>query len=232
MIPQNLIFLYRQEEFLRQKALNIIEGSARLSLHMVAIERTMTLARLFINYNTEDKDLKAIQMLGIRTYNAFAASLKLALSGYSQNSALIMREILETAFLLDLFQSDRAAIERWRCSKKTEEFRPINIRKALDKRDLDISMSRAEHYEMLSGLAGHPNTGSQILLKPNKDGDIFIGPFIEGLLQPTLDEMSHLAIMVGESLDAFIPAGFGNIDREKFHEIKKTWWNNFSKFIK
>lgn len=231
-MPENLTARNGLEERLKDEALNIIAGNERLKLHVAAIERTMTLAILFINYKTTDEDIRAVQMLGIRTHNAFGASLKLALSGYCQNSALIMREILETAFLLDLFQSDRSAIERWRNSKKAEEFRPVNIRKSLDKRDADTSMARAEHYEMLSGLAGHANIGSQILLKPHKDGNIFIGPFIEGLLQPTLDEMGHLAVMVGNSLDAFIPEKFGTNDRAKFHEIKNVWWSKFSKFVK
>jgi hypothetical protein len=37
----------------------------------------------------------------------------LALSGYHQNSALILRDVMEMVFLLDLFAGDPSLIERW-----------------------------------------------------------------------------------------------------------------------
>ncbi len=57
-------------------------------------------------------------MLGMRMFNAFGASLKLALSGYVQNGALLMRDILETVFLMDLFCGERDLIKKWRFAKK------------------------------------------------------------------------------------------------------------------
>ena len=102
-IPENLQGLYTQEQFLREKALEFIEQDAQLQLHLLMIERAMDLADHLRQLSTDDENIKVIQMLGMRTFNAFGASLKLALSGYIQNSALIMRDVLETAFLLSLF---------------------------------------------------------------------------------------------------------------------------------
>jgi hypothetical protein len=40
------------------------------------------------------------------------------LSGYSQNSALLLRDVMETVFLIDYFAGDRSLIERWRFADK------------------------------------------------------------------------------------------------------------------
>ena len=52
----------------------------------------MNLANQFRNFPTDDEDLKAIQMLGMRTFTAFGLSLKAALSGYGQDRILAMRQ--------------------------------------------------------------------------------------------------------------------------------------------
>ena len=108
-------------------------------------------------------------MLGIRTFNAFGASLKLALSGYSQNGALVMRDILETVFLIDLFQGDRKLIKKWRLADKTtldKEFMPVTVRMALDSRDGFTSKKREAIYKLFSELAGHPTMKSALMLRP------------------------------------------------------------------
>ena len=168
-IPDNLIDLHRQEEELRRKAIEWIAGDVRLSLHFAAIEQAMNLADVLRQFNTQNEDLKVIQMLGIRTFNAFGASLKLALSGYSQNGALVMRDILETVFLIDLFQGDRKLIKKWRLADKTtldKEFMPVKVRMALDSRDGFTSKKREAIYKLFSELAGHPTMKSALMLRP------------------------------------------------------------------
>ena len=126
------------EEALRQKARHMVAGDPRHQLHLAVAEAAMELADVLRQFSTSDEDLKMVQMLGMRTFNAFAAALKLMLSGYHQNSALILRDVLETAFLLDLSNGDRSLIERWRLSDKKarkEEFSPVKVRIALDARD-------------------------------------------------------------------------------------------------
>ncbi|MGF1620863.1 MAG: hypothetical protein ACFCUR_09635 [Rhodomicrobiaceae bacterium] len=170
----------------------------------------MELADVLRQFNTADEDIKVIQMLGMRTFNAFGASLKLALSGYFQNSALVMRDILETIFLIDLFSMDRSLIAKWRVADKQarmREFSPIKVRTALDDRDGFTTKKRAEIYELFSELAGHPTMKSVQMMRPQKNGDAVIGPFMERTsLEAILDEMGRLAIQVGEKLDAFLPA--------------------------
>lgn len=233
IVPENLARLHDAEEQLRAKALDVAAGDSRLQLHLATIEAAMDLADVFSQFDTADEDLKVAQLLGMRTFNAFGASLKLALSGYGQNSALILRDILETAFLLDLFRGDRTLIARWRVADKKarmKEFGPVKVREALDARDGFTSMKRFEMYELFSELAGHPTMKSAWMMRPQKEGDAVIGPFVETTaLDAVLSEMGRLAIQVGEILDAFFPTDCrqGIATRLSFAQIKRAWLSEF-----
>ncbi len=233
IIPENLKNLHHGEEQLREKALGIIAGHQRIKLHLGIVEAAMDLADIFRQFDTSDEDLKVAQLLGMRTFNAFGASLKLALSGYHQNSALILRDVLETVFLLDLFASDRSQIEKWRHADKKarmENFRPLKVRMALDARDGFTSQRRAEIYEMFSELAGHPTMKSAWMMRPKKDGDAVIGPFIEtSALEAVVSEMGRLAVQVGEQINAFLPADWmsGQHARLGFAHLKMQWRSTF-----
>ena len=138
IIPQNLASLHSAEEHLRQKARSMIADDPRLQLHLAVTEAAMDLADMLRQFNTSDENLKVAIILGMRTFNAFAASIKLALSGYHQNSALILRDVMETVFLLDLFAGDPSLIERWRFADKKarmKDLSPVKVREALDDRD-------------------------------------------------------------------------------------------------
>ena len=172
-IPEMLQGLWVQEDTLRQKVVQLVAQDTRLQLHLVAVECAMNLAYVFRQFPTDDEDIRVVQVLGMRMFNAFGSSTKLGLSGYSQNSALIMRDILETVFLLDLFKDDKENIEKWRLADKKERmrnFRPVAVRKALDARDGFTEKKRAEAYELLSELAGHPTMSSVLMMRPSKDG--------------------------------------------------------------
>lgn len=193
----------------------------------------MDLADMYRQHATKDEDLKVTQLLGMRCFNAFAASLKLALSGYSQNAALIQRDILETIFLLDLFDSHRDLIERWRfADKKTrmKEFSPVKVREMLDARDGYTTKKRFEMYEMFSILAGHPNMNSSLMMRPQKGGDAVVGPFIEPTtLDAVLSEMARLAVQVGEKIEAFMPKDWQDAvgSRHAFADVKLRWIQTF-----
>jgi len=150
-----------------------------------------------------------LQFLSIRTFNGFAASIKLALSGYSQNGALLMRDILETVFLTDMFNKDRTTIKQWReanSAKEKDKFRPIKVHKFLDAHDSFTGEKRAATYKMFCELAGHPSMHSIHMLRPQVGGDAVGGPFIEfKMLQAVLSEMTKLAIQVGEISSDFFP---------------------------
>lgn len=240
-IPENLLLLHQGEEKLRSEAISWIECDARLSLHMTAIENAMDLADVFRQFATKDEDLKVVQLLAMRTFNAFGTGLKLALSGYFQNGALVMRDTIETVFLLDLFGSDRSLIEKWRFADKQarlKQFSPVKVRTALDARDGFTSRKRAEIYELFSELAGHPNMKSSWMMRPHKDADAVIGPYMEkGTLDATLAEMGRLAVQVGELLSLFYQAEWERAfpvewkralgARHAFAHTKKAWFAEF-----
>lgn len=233
IIPANLESLHGGEEQIREKALDIIASDERMRLHLAIVEAAMDLTDIFRQYDSGDEDLKIVQLLGMRTFNAFGASLKLALSGYHQNSTLILRDVLETVFLLSLFAGDRAQIERWRnADKKARKkyFSPVKVREALDARDGFTSKRRAEMYELFSELAGHPNMKSAWMMRPQKEGDAVIGPFMEATaLEAVVSEMGRLAVQVSEQINAFLPPDWtlSQPARFAFAQIKRDWISTF-----
>src|SRR5690606_20336660 len=102
-------------------------------------------------------------------------------SGYYQTSAMVMRDALETAFLVDFFSSDQASVSKWRMATEKERrklFKPVKIREALDNRDGFTGQKRAKAYELLSELATHPSMWGFSMLR-NRDGNIYLGPFFD-----------------------------------------------------
>lgn len=233
IIPANLETLHGGEEQLREKALGMVAGDQRLQLHLAIVEAAMDLADAFRKFDTSDEDLKVAQLLAMRTFNAFGASLKLVLSGYHQNSALILRDVLETVFLLNFFAGDRALIGRWRLADRKgrmRDFSPVRVREALDARDGFTAKRRAEMYELFSELAGHPTMKSAWMMRPHKDGDAVIGPFMEATtLEAVISEMARLAVQVGEQIIAFVPADWtqGLPSRAAFAQLGRQWVSTF-----
>ncbi|MEP7457595.1 hypothetical protein [Phyllobacterium sp. SB3] len=228
-ILSKLAGLHKGEEFFRGKALEIIGANTLLQQHLAITEAAMDLADVLRQFDTTDEDLKVIQILGMRTFNAFGASLNLTLSGYHQNAALILRDVLETVFLIDYFAGDRSLIERWRFADKKarrDEFAPVKVREALDKRDGVTSKKRFEMYELFSELAGHPTMKSAFMMRPQRDGDAVIGPFMEATaLEAVISEMGRLAVQVGEQLNLFFPADWDRAipSRLAFAKFKQRW---------
>ena len=232
-VPGKFHSLHEQEDFLRLKAIELIAANGDLALHLAIVESAMDLADLLRQVPTEDEDFKVLKILSIRTFNAFGASIKLALSGYSQNSALVMRDILETVFLTDMFSKDRSTIKLWREAKSSAErdrFRPVNVRKFLDDHDGFASGKRAAVYKMFSELAGHPSMQSMHMLRPQVGGYAVGGPFIEfKTLQAVLSEMAKLAVQVGKIVSGFFPHDFhaATASRTDFDRKKAEWIKTF-----
>lgn len=230
-LPRNLSRLHSGEEFLRTKALEALADD-KLRLHAEIIEQAMNMADGLRQFETDNEDLKLIQVLGMRTFNAFGSSLKLCLSGYYQNAALILRDVLETVFLIDLFRGDRTLIVKWRNSDKAtrlRDFAPVKVRIRLDNRDGFTELKRAKTYEMFSELAGHATMPSFAMLRPiGKDAQI--GPFFDPTaLEAVLSESGRLAVQVGEQLDAFMPDPMGKAMalRSDFATTKLQWMATF-----
>jgi hypothetical protein len=104
------------------------------------------------------------------------------------------------------------------------------VRKALDSRDGFIGEKRAAKYVMFSELAGHPDMKSVLMMRPHRNGDAFIGPFVEvATLEAVISEMGHLAIEFGKKLDFFFPDGWdvSVFSRLAFAQCKQLWLATF-----
>jgi hypothetical protein len=231
-LPDNLNRLHAGEEGLRAQAIAILDADDRLLLHLGVTECTMDLLDVLRQFETNDEDFKVVQMLGMRLFNAFGSSIKLMLSGYSQTSAMLLRDVLETVFLLDFFRTNREAITTWRIADKKQrlrDFKPVRIREALDGRDGFTEKKREQMYDMFSELASHPTMQSVAMLRP-RGMDARNGPFIDATaLEAVVSEMGRMAIQVGEIMDAFFPSGWrlGDETRGAFARAKARWIDEF-----
>jgi hypothetical protein len=229
---ENLERLHSFEEQLRVQAFQLIAHDKRLSMHVAIVAAAMDMIDVYRQTGSDGEDDKVVQLLGFRIFNDFASSIKLALSGYSQTAALILRDILETTFLIDHFRTDQPAIQRWRtaCAKDRErEFSPMEVRKYLDERDGFSDQKRKADYKLFSSLAAHPTMESFAMMRPN-GMNAYCGPFLE---KPTLEavfsEMGKLAIQAGEVISEFMPAGaaVAHANIAIFNELKRVWLNEF-----
>ncbi|WP_202369644.1 hypothetical protein [Pseudomonas sp. MWU318] len=209
-LPDKLTALYTGEEFLRAKAVELIMLDHQLSDDVELIHRTMDLIQHFvIEHVADDPEQETIQLLGIRLFNGLASSFRLLTSGYFQNAALILRDLLETSFLLSYLHLHPEKISTFRTGDEKinrKIFNPSDIRKALDKHDGFKERKRDAAYKLLCELAAHPTYKGFQMLAPKGKG-AHCGPFID---QPTLkaliEEQVKIAVQVGQAFAVFFPA--------------------------
>lgn len=231
-MPDNLRSLHFGEELLREKAMAFLTEAPHQRLHLDVIVQVMNLLDLYRQFETDDEDLKALQALGIRCFNALGASMKLILSGYSQAAALLLRDVLETSFLFDLMGSDHGQIAKWRLATRRDrmrEFSALKVREQLDKRDGFAGLKRAEHYQLLSELAGHASMTSLAMLRP-QGMDIQIGPFIDPtVLEAVLSEMGKIVVHLGDIATRIVPKHWSSvmIVCADYDKARRAWIDHF-----
>ncbi|MDH7789148.1 hypothetical protein [Ochrobactrum sp. AN78] len=146
----------------------------------------------------DDADDITLLRLAIRLINSAGAAGISSMNGYYQPAASNIRDIIEVAFLLDLFSRDLSQIEKWRTAdKKTlfSEFRPLSIRQKLDKFDNpeggELSF-RNDAYKLYSEHGTHMKANAVILMSPNMN--TIVGPFpdAERLLGLSFDIARYL----------------------------------------
>lgn len=201
-LPDNFRSLHVHEENLRLVSTAAIEQSDILSAHAEFIECAMnTLNHFTHGYVTEDQDKLIVQLLGVRMFNATGACLKLLLSGYYQNAATLMRDVLETTGLVDYFALDPGRIARWRTLDdrgRWKEFQPVVVRRELAKRDDEkMRAQRNETYKILSTYASHPSPQGFRMIRKAPGGLHEVGPFFDG---------KALSALVAETAKIMLPA--------------------------
>jgi len=233
-IPENLERLHSGEEFLRLKSLQAIENDNDLSRHVALIEKAMDILNI-LSMNPparEDEDTKAVRLLGMRLFNGCAAAFQLIVSGYYQTAAMIMRDLLETVFLLGYFQHDGSKIAEWRNADdatRKKAFAPVKIRIALDEKDGFTEKKRAAAYELLCELASHPTYKGLQMLAPKGQAH-HCGPFFDAsALKPLIEELVKLAIQAGQNYSMFFDGRTEAIMKTKiyFMEASGEWLERY-----
>lgn len=224
-----LFGLLTGEQSLRGKSIEIIIADEQLFLHLTAIEAAMDLIDVFRQSSDgNDQNQRVLRLLGIRIFNALGAANSLMLAGYYQNSAAILRDVLETVFLLNYFARDQTHIERWRTlgdREREKEFKPFAVRMALDKLDGFTSRKREKLYKEFCALAAHPNPAGFAMLRPGGK-NAHCGPFLDPkVLEAILSEAGRLAIQVGTVVGLFMPRKWepGLVARTHMAEVSTKW---------
>jgi len=200
--PQNFDRLAVGEDQIRQLSKAAIEASEDLSLHARMIEGALSmLDHMARRRPHSDEDDLVLQMLAARLFNSGASAMKLLMCGFYQSAVMVMRDILETTFLLDYFHSNRDQIAAWRAcdeKKRNREFGAMKIRIALDDRDDFTERKRDAAYQLLCRLGSHPTyTGFQMLQAKGSDL-VIVGPFFEpSSLDAVLSELAKTIMQTG-----------------------------------
>lgn len=198
----NLNGLHAREEEIRSESRAVISKRTELRDHWAIVAEAMGIVIAFAHDHEHGSDDElTLQFLGIRLFNAGAALIKLALSGYYQRAFDQVRDIVETGFLLDYFAAFPEKIAEWKAADKKARqanFSPRVIRDALDKRDGFTSRRRAEIYSLLSEAASHASSLGFALVA-NAENLGVIGPFFDekklaGWLQEIVKRLPHAAL--------------------------------------
>lgn len=122
-----------------------------------------------------------VQRLAIRSFNSGAAALRLARSGYYNHCISLVRDIIETTLLLDLFKREPSTIFEWRTASavdRDKNFSPVKVRRLLvdiDTRGGKAATRRDKTYKRFCTYGTHPSPESFVLITPNAMTQI--GPF-------------------------------------------------------
>jgi hypothetical protein len=175
----NLVTLHAEEEKLRGQHLALTARNEELRDHIHMIREAMNMLWAFTHdYTRKNDDELTMQFLGIRLFNAAAASIKLAHSGYYQNAFSALRDFLETFFLVDFLVSNPAKVNEWRAAEAKalrNEFGPAAVRDALDTRDGFKEKKRKQLYDLISHHATHATPSGFKMTVKDTLGEI--GPF-------------------------------------------------------
>ncbi len=225
--------LHEGEEQLRARSLSLLEADEAMRAHAATIELGQDVLNILIHDDAHrDDDDLTIRLLGIRLFNACAASMNLLLGGYYQNATFQLRDILETAFLLDFLRSDVGLVAEWRTSDKKarkKKFSPIAIRSALDDRDGFTERKREEAYSLLCELASHPTIMGFQMLRPDGQNAV-LGPFLEEkALKAIFSELARLQIQSVGNFMIFFDWTSGAVAEAKveFMATQDAWFTRF-----
>lgn len=179
VVPQNLTRLWAAEDEMMEWAATVVASKEYLQFHLELIETYMDCIEMARRSAPSGDRHVALIGLFMRTFDALSYCVRGAMSGNYTGCAMYARDLLETQFLLDYLLDEHGRPEAWLLSNPTsspEEYKPVVVRKYLDKRDGFMERKREKSYKALSTLGAHPSPGGMEL---KRDGGkaIHNGPF-------------------------------------------------------
>jgi hypothetical protein len=230
----NLTSLHKKEEELRARSLATIEADAALSDHWNLVAEAMNAIWAFAHDHVHgSEDELALQLLGIRLFNAAGSSIKLAMAGYYQGAFVHVRDVIETYFLVDYLSTYPAEIDEWRRAdrkKRMAQFGAGRIRNALDKRSGYTSGERKRIYDTISEYATHASYPGMALITTAPENMARVGPFFD---EPKLRSwLGEIAMRLSDAALVLLSNPNGTdmkllATQAHYLGVINTWWSKY-----
>jgi hypothetical protein len=188
-----------------------------LQKHVQMINRSLDfIDRALRSHVHRSDDELMVHRLAIRCLNSGAAALRLARCGYYNQGLSLVRDIMETMLLLDLFARERALVTQWRTASAAEReknFGPVKVRlrlEELDTKNGNEPFRRNLTYKRLSTYGAHASPEGFALISPNMMTQI--GPFpdaarMKALVEEIVQHLTFAALIFGGHLPKNIVGG-------------------------
>lgn len=228
MLPANFDNLYRAGMGVRRERVGSLSAMPDICHHLKLIESMMDAVDVFRQEGSGEGDVLIVQLLGLRAFNSCAVALNLSLEGYYQAGGSVARDLMETAFLLELFATDPLLIAEWKAldaSAQYKRFSPAKVRDLLENKQGYATPQRAIRYKILSQMAGHPSAQSDQMLRAAANALAVVGPFkSDRLFRAIVEELAYISVVAGASVCQFMPdTGLCNATRASFAETVDLW---------
>jgi hypothetical protein len=167
-------------------------------------------------------DQHTLMFLGGRVLTDTLAAVRLLLGGYYLQAMILQRDVLESGFLLQLFNERPDKIAVWRTANTKERMKSFSIggiSKTLKASDV---WNRYEEYTEYCELAAHPTAKGRVLTYRSDIQRTTVGPFFEESTAKKL--LIHIATNVCDACHNLLHAlgGHGSFDHE-WQEIQKCF---------
>lgn len=223
--------LRQVERKLSRHALAYIEDQQDLLVHLDLCTGLMAqLSQLVDALNEGDEDIQVIRSLTIRAGNHFTTAISLMLRGQVQAGVVMLRDVVETAFLVDLFGYEPHRIAEWRDSHdvRKKDYRPFEVRKLLDAKMGMKNSRRNTIYETFSKFAAHPDPTGFPLQKPKSAARATLGPFLDAdLLRAGLEEGALVAVVAGLAFSDWARPRIPTLIWLGFYSLAMSWRERF-----
>lgn len=185
-----------------------IAGNSELLDHVRIINFALDLvSRLPAAHPHRNEDELIVFRLMVRCFNSAASCLRLLRCGYYQPAFSMIRDLVETTFLLDLFKREGTKIAEWRslpAQEREKRFKPVKVREHLDKLDGFSKAQRAAAYKLLSTYAAHPTPEGFTIISPESSTQV--GPFpdekrLTSGLQELAKHVTYSAVVISGHAD-------------------------------